>query len=108
MPRNLTTYTARFSRLRLHAFGIQQVLEYETEVEIYQARVSPELWRARPVFSKGGHKWEAASAELLMDLIAADFEEQKKSWKPWQNAGGDTNGPLLLVTRPIEHNRKAG
>ena len=81
--RNKTTYRATFSQLRLHAFGIDQTIDYTGEIEIYQARVSPEIWRARPTFRHGDHDWEAPSAERLMELIAADFEHVCKPWRAW-------------------------
>lgn len=79
--RNTTTYIATFRNLKLKAFGISQVIEYTCSVEIYQARSSPELWRARPTFSRGDHKWEAASCEGLQALIADDFEQQVLPWE---------------------------
>jgi hypothetical protein len=78
--RNTTVYRAQFSGLKLSAFGIEQTLPWVVYIEIYQARVSPELWRGRPHFRRLGHAWEAASAESLMQLIASDFEERHMDW----------------------------
>jgi hypothetical protein len=78
--RNTKTYTAIFKNLKLEAFGIDQVIDYECLVEIYQARANPELWRARPTFSRNLHKWEARSAEDLQELIASDFEVKLRPW----------------------------
>lgn len=78
--RDLTIWAARFSNIRLHAFGIAQVLPCDLGIEIYQARCSPELWRARPQMQRIDHKWEAASAEALKELIASDFETCQKAW----------------------------
>jgi hypothetical protein len=68
-----TVYEARFSRLRMHAFGMAQILAYTETVQVYQARANPELWRARPVMARGSHKWEATSAEQLMTVIGNDW-----------------------------------
>jgi hypothetical protein len=70
----------------MHRFGFDAVLDFVADVEIYQARVSPELWRARPTFEKGAHKWEAGSAAALMALIESDFETTIKPFRPWRNA----------------------
>lgn len=77
---NPTTYKAEFNKLRMHAFGKEQTLAYKGTVEIYQARDSPELWRARPAFETGRHKWEATSKELLAAIIQEDFEFQLTDW----------------------------
>lgn len=78
--RNDTVYRCSFSKLRMHAFGKDQVLAYKGEVEIYQARDSPELWKARPHFETGRHKWEAATAKDLAAIIQDDFEFQTTHW----------------------------
>jgi hypothetical protein len=93
--RNQTLYIAMFSKLKLDAFGIRNVLDYTTEVEIYQARVSPELWRGRPMFKRLAHKWEAASAEALMELISADFEVTLRPWKEYPAPIGKPARPSL-------------
>lgn len=85
--RNNYTYIATFRNLKLTAFGIDQVIEYTGQIEIYQARCSPELWRTRPTFTRSGHKWEASSAEDLQALIAADFEEQVMPWEVFSHQG---------------------
>lgn len=77
---NPTTYKAEFSGLRMHAFGKDQTLAYKGEVEIYQARDNPELWRAHPHFENGRHKWEATSARDLAAIIQDDFEFQLTDW----------------------------
>jgi len=68
-----TIYEARFSRLRMHAFGMPQILAYTETVTVYQVRANPELWKARPVFARGSHKWEATTAEQLMTVIENDW-----------------------------------
>lgn len=98
MPkRNQTLYRATLTRLRLNAFGIDQTIDYTGEVEIYQARVSPELWRARPMFRHGSHDWEASSAEGLMQLITGDFESIVKPWRPYTADGAQLMRPSLLA-----------
>jgi hypothetical protein len=79
--RNNDVYQAEFTGLRLTAFGIDQVVDWAGIVTVYQHRVSPEQWRARPVFSKGAHKWEAESADALMNLISADFVGVIRPWR---------------------------
>lgn len=100
--RNLTTYTATLANIKLDAFGIRQTLPYEGRVEIYQARANPELWRARPMFSKGQHKWEANSAVDLARLITADFERVIKPWKVYfhPDAGKGIRAPELDWSTP--------
>jgi len=71
--KNLTIYEGEFSGLRLHAFGIKQVLDYRCVIQIYQKRANPELWCARPVVRTGAHKWEATTAEQLMNVIENDW-----------------------------------
>lgn len=94
--RNQTLYVAMFSKLKLDAFGIRNVLDYTTEVEIYQARMSPELWRGRPMFKGGGHKWEASSAEALMEIISADFQVTLRPWKEYPAPIGKPARPSLM------------
>lgn len=97
--RNPAIWKARFSRMRMHAFGLEQVLDYETDVEIYQARVSPEVWRARPTFSHGRHYWEGNTAEDLMVKIRDDFEVVIRPWM-MQPAPIGKPGLLSLVKKP--------
>jgi hypothetical protein len=84
---NPTTYKATFSKLRMHAFGKEQTLAYKGEVEIYQARDNPELWRARPAFETGRHKWEAPTAKALAAVIQDDFEFQLTHWIAQRGSG---------------------
>ena len=88
--RNTTVYRCKFSKLRMHAFGKEQTLAYKGEVEIYQARDSPELWKARPHFETGRHKWEASSAKELAAIIQDDFEFQLTHW-----VGHESQRPTL-------------
>lgn len=105
--RDQTTYRGRFSGLRLHAFGTAQILDYKADIEIYQARAQPELWRARPSFSRGPHKWETDSAAALMELIAGDFECCIQPWITWRHDYAQTKRPTLVRRRP-DGGRKAG
>lgn len=93
--RNTNTFRAKFTGLRTHAFGIAQTINWTPEIVIYQARVSPELWRARPLMKHGNHIWEAAAAAQLMDLITSDFVGTIKPWTEWT----DTNVCIGLVSR---------
>jgi len=78
--KNLTTYHATFGKLRVHAFGIESVLDQVFQLEIYQARVKPELWLVRPS-SRHTAQWRARSAEDLMETVASFFEECIKPWE---------------------------
>ncbi len=77
--KNHTIYRARFSGLRVHLFSTDQVVACEMEIEIYQARVSPEKWRARPQ-SRHTAQWWAGSAEHLMEMIPSYFERTIEPW----------------------------
>lgn len=105
--RNLTTYRAKFSTLRMHAFGIAQEIGWDATVEIYQARVSPELWRARPHFNRAGHAWEAGSAETLMEKISKDFVRVVQPWGESPKQPLFPRGPQL-VTREPQPAKKTG
>lgn len=78
--KNPTVWEARFSRLRMHAFGMAQILQYTETVQVFQAKANPELWRARPVFARGAHSWEATSAEQLMTVIENDWCDLLIPW----------------------------
>jgi hypothetical protein len=79
--KNLNTYRARFAKLHIHAFGKEQTLDSEFDVEIYQARANPELWLARPASQLTDSEWRASSAEALMTHIETYFE---KCIMPWE------------------------
>jgi hypothetical protein len=78
--KNWATYRATYTGLRVHAFGIESVLNTPLDLEIYQARVSPELWLVRPS-SRHTAQWRARSAEDLMETVASFFEECIKPWE---------------------------
>lgn len=84
--RDTNVYRARFRNLKLIAFGIDQTLQYEADIDIYQARVEPQLWRARPTFQHSKHVWEAASPAGLQSIIEDDFEYQLSPWSLVQAA----------------------
>ncbi len=77
--KNLKTYRARFTGLHVHAFGLESVLAQEFDLEIYQARVSPELWLCRPQ-SRHTAQWRARSANDLMRTIESYFEVCLTPW----------------------------
>lgn len=78
--RDKSIYSARLSGLRFHAFGYDRIAPYEADIEIYQARSNPEVWRARPFFKHAQHVWEAGSKQALMELVEADFAEKLTPW----------------------------
>ncbi len=84
--RNTNTYRATFTGLRGQAFGMPITFDWTPTITIYQARVSPELWRARPQMQRAGHVWEASSAIRLMQLITGDFARVVKPWTEWNRA----------------------
>lgn len=105
--KNLTTYRARFTGLKLNAFGFDQVVDFGDEIEVYQARANPELWKARPTFTRGGHTWEASSAEALMDIITRDFVGIVKPWRVWPGQMAQESRPSL-TRGDSESQTKAG
>lgn len=104
---NNTTYSGRFARMKMKAFGIEQVLKFETEIELYQARSCPELWRARPHFENGLHKWEASSADELAAIVAADFEQMLSPFRVKRYTGPRLDRPMKKNVVAINH-RRAG
>jgi hypothetical protein len=96
--RNTNTFRATLSGLKGDAFGVATIFDWTPEIVIYQARISPELWRARPQMKRLGHTWESSSAEALMDIINSDFVRIVKPWGEWTRNG-------WLVVR--EQGRKA-
>lgn len=107
MAHNPTTYKAEFSKLRMHAFGKEQTLAYKGTVEIYQARDSPELWRARPAFETGRHKWEAGSAKDLAAIIQDDFEFQLSAWIAQRSSGPRLPRPQPKNVVRIDQRKRA-
>lgn len=85
--RNTNTFRATLTGLKGSAFGLSHVFDWVPTIEIYQARVSPELWRARPTMARQGHCWEASSAKELMTIITDDFVGLTKPWTEWTNRG---------------------
>lgn len=80
--KNPDTYRARFAQLRIDAWGKEQMLDMTLDVEIYQARVLPELWLPRlPAFKPLENEWRAGSAEALMQHIATYFGECIEPWE---------------------------
>lgn len=104
--RNTNTYRATLNGLRGHAFGVPTVFEWKPEIEIYQARVSPELWRARPQMKRLGHTWEGSSAEGLMQIITADFVGLLKPWTEWTRTGACV-GPVDRIAMVQERDSRA-
>jgi hypothetical protein len=107
VPKTETVYRAKFSRLKLEAFGIQQTVDYVCEVVIYQARHHPELWAARPMFEHGAHTWAASSSAELREIIAADFELCLEQWSQWDPVPAHQRRPTLQNPSPAQW-RKVG
>lgn len=104
MARNPITYRACFSKLRMHAFGKEQILEYSTDVELYQARDSPELWMARPSIQTGMHRWEASHWWDLAGVIERDFVLKLSEWTPSVSSG--LRPQRAEVTNVVQINRR--
>jgi hypothetical protein len=75
-----TLYTAVLRNLKLFAWGIDQVVRETFQVTVYQVTCRPQKWAARPVMSHNIHRWEGPSAEAVMQLVTADFEEMVTQW----------------------------
>jgi hypothetical protein len=103
--RNPTLYRATLTGFKTHAFGIEQTFDWTPEIEIYQARVSPEMWRARPNFKRHEHTWEASSAEALMELITKDFVGTIKPWRPFSAGGAAIMRPSLVPSAKTEDSK---
>lgn len=95
--RNKTVYRATLSGLKGDAFGISHTFEWLATVELYQARVSPECWRSRPSFERQGHRWQAGSAERLMEIITRDFDRLVKPWRAHHPDGSFTSLDLPVI-----------
>ncbi len=78
-PKNPNIYRARFDRLRVHVFGRDQILPGELVVEVYQSRVQPARWKARPE-SRHTANWQAGYADVLMEMIASYFDRCIEPW----------------------------
>lgn len=82
MPRkNPTVYRAKFRDVKIEAFGTDQIVLWAPEIEVYQARVSPELWCSRPAGVLHRKPWQATSAEGLMALIEQCFVTVVEPWR---------------------------
>jgi hypothetical protein len=101
--RNKTVYRAILSGLKGEAFGVPHTFQWIPEIEIYQARVSPELWRARPNFQRIGHTWEAGTAEALMNMVTRDFVDVIKPWRAF-----DPDGAIVLRPSLVSPAKDAG
>jgi len=73
-------FTATFRNLKLHAFGVDQVIKESFAVSIYQVSCRPARWAARPQLSRGPHQWVGPSAAAVQELVASDFEECISPW----------------------------
>lgn len=77
---NTTTYRAKFRDLIITVFSKEQILKWTPEIEIFQYRDSPELWRARPGALTGRFKWEASTPAELARIIESDFVARETDW----------------------------
>jgi hypothetical protein len=105
--KNHQLYRAKFRNLKVEVFGAVQILIWAPEIEVYQARVSPETWCSRPTGILHQRPWEAASAEALMAKIERCFEIVVTPWHAVEPARLPAGRPTLLspCDRPGE---KAG
>lgn len=102
-----TMYIGRFRGLRMIAFGKQQILDYDVEVNVFQHTLHPVRWVARDEHNKFHPCCESGSAEETMRLVKEMFIEQRDKWQTFELrglAGMKKLGPQL-VTRPA---RKTG
>lgn len=84
---NPTVFRAQFSGLIIKVFGKLQTLQWTPEIEMYQARDSPEVWAARMASTKGPLKFQAATIADLAYLIEESFVERLTDWIPAVSTG---------------------
>jgi hypothetical protein len=90
---NPTVFRAQFSGLILKVFGRLQTLEWKPEVEMYQARDSPELWAARMAATGAPLKFQAATIADLAYVIEESFVERLTDWIPAVSTGPSQQRP---------------
>lgn len=78
-----TVYVGKFRGLRVVAFGRSQTLAVDMEIQVYQEKASPALWRSRNAVEPGTLAWSGGTPESVMDQIAAAFERCVDKWQPW-------------------------
>ncbi len=98
-PKNLTTYRATFDGLHIRQFGIEKPLAGPFHLEVYQARVSPELWLVRPEDVHFPRTWKARSAKELMQGVETWFDSQPEPWVEETHAARPRSH-LARVLRP--------
>ena len=77
--RNPHVYRARFAGLRVHAFGRDQILPGGMTVEVYQSRISPPRWSARPQH----RQWaglKPGDAARAMEEVSSYFDSCIEPW----------------------------
>lgn len=104
---NPTLYRATFSGLIMTAFGKEQTLKYRAEIEMYQARDCPEVWRTRPAMETGRHKWEASTPADLAKILQSDFVTRETAWTEHRSSAPRVPRPKPQNVVSIDQRRRA-
>jgi hypothetical protein len=80
-------YLGRFRGYRMKAFGREQILDYEAEILVYQARHNPPLWVARDRAGKMDPAFQSFRAEDTLRLVAEGFTTCVAKWETYEDAG---------------------
>lgn len=104
LRKDQTIYTGAFRNLKLQAFGFGQIIREAFTITIHQITCRPARWAARPQLSHGGHAWEGPTAQTVMDLVAADFEECISPFTPEPDRKGAR--PSLRSAADVAGDRK--
>lgn len=101
-------FRATFSDFLISAFGKVQQMKWTGEVEMYQARDSPALWRARPYIGQGTDSFHASSPVELAKVLEQHFVQRTTRWTEHvpHRLSLFHRAPKTAV--PIELNRRAG
>lgn len=97
-----TLFVGKFRGYRMLAFGVEQILDYEAEIEVYQARSNPPLWVARDARGKMDPAFQSFRAEDTMRLVSEGFTTCLEKWQSYETGGlrGTRKlGPQLVPKR---------
>jgi len=104
---NPTVFRAQFSGLLLKVFGTLQTLDWKPEIEMYQARDSPELWCTRMAATGGPLKFQASSPAELARTVEESFVDRITAWTPAVSTGLLPRAPRPENVVTIDSKRRA-
>lgn len=104
---NPIVFKATFSGIIITAFDKPQVLKWRGEVTMYQARDSPELWRATPVLTKGSDPIEAPDPTTLARILEERFLVRETRWIEHEQPRPSLLPKPAKKAIPIALNRRA-